>query len=468
MSSGSRVDALCVGAAKLAVSLGVLALGFSAVSDDDYARVGIAQRFAETPHLDPSGTSWLPLPFWAYGAALRAFGTGLGVARATALVLSAAGMMALWTAARWVGASRAGAVLAALVAAAFPWSAWLGAATVPEVPAAGLIVLGLAALAKHEPRVRLLGAAALAAACLCRYEAWPVAAAFALFSAGDAYRARSSVHALAATIAISTMLFWTAHGALAHGDPLFFVRRVTAYRDALGGGAPFARRAAGPVIALFGEAPEISVSALVTLALARPVRTLARPAIAASSLLAFLVVGEIGGGAPTHHAARAILPIWYLGAVAIGEAAGRLASSAVLQRAAFTVPLALVTLAIVTRAPFPRDFVDRRDALDIGQRASSLSAPGLFIDTADYGYLAVAAAFGRASLAEPFDDRDPRHGVRPDPFLSPTTLRARVRARPAAWLVVTRAHRAVAAALGPVRADNAKFALIEPTGAAEP
>ncbi|HEX3855498.1 MAG TPA: hypothetical protein VHW01_31260, partial [Polyangiaceae bacterium] len=36
--------------------------GFRALSDDDYARISIAQRFAHTPHIDPSGTSWLPAP----------------------------------------------------------------------------------------------------------------------------------------------------------------------------------------------------------------------------------------------------------------------------------------------------------------------------------------------------------------------------------------------------------------------
>ena len=58
--------------------------GVWTLSDDDYARISIAQGFAREPHFDPSGTSWLPAPFWAYGAAFRAFGTGLSVARAWA------------------------------------------------------------------------------------------------------------------------------------------------------------------------------------------------------------------------------------------------------------------------------------------------------------------------------------------------------------------------------------------------
>ena len=60
----------------------VLALGFDHVSDDDYARVTIAQSFAHAPRLDPSGTSWLPFPFWALGSVMAVFGRSLEVARA--------------------------------------------------------------------------------------------------------------------------------------------------------------------------------------------------------------------------------------------------------------------------------------------------------------------------------------------------------------------------------------------------
>ena len=46
----------------------MLHLGFSHVSDDDYARVVIAERFAHAPHLDPSATSWLAATaFWMRG-----------------------------------------------------------------------------------------------------------------------------------------------------------------------------------------------------------------------------------------------------------------------------------------------------------------------------------------------------------------------------------------------------------------
>src|SRR5262249_9150429 len=62
-----------------------------------------------------------------------------------------------------------------------PWSAGLGVATVPELFTAALTVLAMAALAPAAGRGerRILGGAALLAATLSRYEAWPVALMFA-------------------------------------------------------------------------------------------------------------------------------------------------------------------------------------------------------------------------------------------------------------------------------------------------
>ncbi len=45
---------------KVALAGLVLARGFTHVSDDDYSRTVIAERFAHVPRLDPSGTSWSP------------------------------------------------------------------------------------------------------------------------------------------------------------------------------------------------------------------------------------------------------------------------------------------------------------------------------------------------------------------------------------------------------------------------
>jgi hypothetical protein len=243
------LDAFAIGAFKLLVSALVLARGFRAVSDDDYARVVIAQRFAETPALDPSGTSWLPLPFWLYGGAFFVAGPDLGVARGVALVLGAISAVLVLIAARWLGASRVGALVAGVVAAALPHSAWLGAATVPETLSASLTALGVAAFTSDDARRRLAGAAALGAACLCRYEAWSVTAAVAVFAIAGSARKRDLERLVPAAVALAPMALWIAHGVVRHGDALFFWKRVSAYKHALGG-EPALGRIFGPLVEL--------------------------------------------------------------------------------------------------------------------------------------------------------------------------------------------------------------------------
>src|SRR5438270_8746152 len=68
----------------------VLGLGFDHVSDDDFARVTIAQSFAHSPKLDPSGTSWLPFPFWALGSAMLLAGRSLATARVASIAFASA------------------------------------------------------------------------------------------------------------------------------------------------------------------------------------------------------------------------------------------------------------------------------------------------------------------------------------------------------------------------------------------
>src|SRR5690348_440120 len=89
MDKSRSIDAAAIALLKIALSLVVLRLGFSHVSDDDYARTVISERFAHAPTLDPSGTSWLPFPFWMTGAAMTLFGRTLEVARAVHIAASA-------------------------------------------------------------------------------------------------------------------------------------------------------------------------------------------------------------------------------------------------------------------------------------------------------------------------------------------------------------------------------------------
>jgi hypothetical protein len=476
---GRAADAVGVGAAKLLVSLGVLAGGFRAVSDDDYARVVIAQRFVEAPHLDPSGTSWLPLPFWVYGSALRLFGMGLGVARGTAVFLGVLAVLLLLGAARLLGAGRVGAVLGALVAALFPWSAWLGAATVPEAPTAALIVFGMATLATETPRERLFGALALAAACFSRYEAWPIALTFAAFTTYDAARANDAPRANGAApfdgtvrargvvllgiaaVALSSIVLWLLHGTFVHGDTLFFWKRVAGYKHALGGEASFSERLLSTPRSLLDE-PVLVIGCIFALLGARLPRY-ARPALVGVALVLFLATGELSGGAPTHHAGRAVLPLWYLAALALGHAV-ELRSRELSRRSGAWLGFVAATLGLawLFRALVPPDFPDRADAVRIGSEARRLAAPALLIDTPDYSYLAVSAAFGAPPSALPLDDHDPRHARPPDAFTSTATLRERWSRHPNAWLVATTPHAETAVSLGHVIARTSSLVLVAP------
>ncbi len=203
-------------AAKAALGAYVLATGFTHVSDDDYARTVIAQQFAHHPGLDPSGTSWLPFPFWVTGGAMLLFGRSLTTARAVACVLGVVSVAAPYAALRAVGCRRAIAVAGVLVAATLPWSAWLGVATVPEAPTACLIAAG--AIAVTSVRGRVAASVALLAASLSRYEAWPVCAVFA---AACVFAARRrGAHARGATTAAAGVslvgplawMLWNARG----------------------------------------------------------------------------------------------------------------------------------------------------------------------------------------------------------------------------------------------------------------
>ncbi|MEO5731651.1 MAG: glycosyltransferase family 39 protein, partial [Byssovorax sp.] len=271
-------DVLLVALTKAAASAIVLATGFRAVSDDDFARVVIAQSWAHAPKLDPSGTSWLPFPFWIQGAVLAIAGRSLDIARATALALGLVSALLVYAAARWITRDSRAALCGAVLAAIFPWSARLGVATVPELPTAALTLLALASLVPGEgahpvTSRRLFGALALFAATLSRYEPWPIAAGFALLSLADARRARvgeSPRLALSAALALAGPAAWIAWNQRAHGEALHFLTRVAAYRKALGGGSDesaLTRFFAYPV-ALVRQEPELFAVLVVLLALA--------------------------------------------------------------------------------------------------------------------------------------------------------------------------------------------------------
>jgi hypothetical protein len=440
--------------------------GFRAVSDDDYSRVVIAARFAAEPSLDPSGTSWLPLPFWLYGIPMALFGDSLTTARVVACVLGVISALLVWLAARWLGLSARVALLGALGAIVLPYGSWLSCATVPEAPTAALILLGVVSLARAETRFRILGGAALGAACFCRYEAWAPAAVFALLSGVEAIKQKRKALWLAVAAASMPIAAWLLHGVVRHGDALFFVARVSQYRAALG------RQATGLGVSLL-QTPfallrfEPELTAIVAVALGLTLRRGESPfgpaawrsVLALAGLVAFLILADATGGSATHHPERSLLPVfWFLALLAAGLVA-RLAQ----ERRAFLLPLLSLPLALVAslllRPPIESTFVERKEEEQLGDLLRRLDARQVAVDTDDFGFFAVQAALGYGR-SWALSDHDPRHGERPR-ATTPDELATRLRSPGARWLVTTRQRAALATPLGTTRATTAHFALLE-------
>jgi hypothetical protein len=439
----SRLFAVAV---KALVSLLVLATGFRAVSDDDFARVVIMQTFAHGPALDPTGTSWLPFPFWLNGGVMTLFGTSLFVARAAAFV---AGLIAAWLlfeAAMILFADRNEALGAAILASILPWSARLGVATVPELPTAALAVFAAATLTRQEGRLRLIGAAALLPATLSRYEPWFVTAVFSALCLWDAREEKERAAKLAAAaIALLGPIGWMAHNALAHGDALHFLARVSAYKRALGGEGGLVAAITGYPLSLLREEPELCIASLSLIIYAKfkikePLpESLPRMALVALVLLLGLTAAALPGGAPTHHAGRALLTIWLVAALYVGAALYRARRLASKQR--FYLGLALASVVIVgasvLRPWFARldSWAHREAATSIGQQAAehATARDSVLLEVRDYGYYAVQAGSGAPWLFVPDRSIDPRKDIRPSSFTDPERLRRRAMMFP--WIV---------------------------------
>lgn len=468
MSQPRTLDAVLLIGVRLLLSGLVWWSGFRAISDDDYARVVIAQQFAAAPTLDPSGTSWLPFPFWLQGGAMLLFGPQLHTAIGVACASGVASTLLVWFAARLLGLARGPAFIAATLASTTAYSVWLGVATVPELLTAGLVVVGAASLAVPAQQLarrgptRLLdpavltardwGAVALCCATLSRYETWPVAAVFAVCCLWDAVLVRRATcrfaaarFVAAAVVASAGMLLWLLHGVVRHGDATFFVTRVADYQKALGGHdfdvlaalsrhprfivehAPALLGVAGigAAVAWYGRSsPRRSL--METLRTSRWVR----PVLACASLIVFLIVGDLRGAGATHHPARTLLPIWFMVCIAVGSILLRCLGQRDPQRerkgiaTGWSVRAALVVTCIIVVDSLhngvldaARHFTDRSDELAIGEQARRhLDRGGVYgspsgrvlIAAEDYGYFAMIAALADPSRAEIFDDHDPR------------------------------------------------------------
>jgi 4-amino-4-deoxy-L-arabinose transferase-like glycosyltransferase len=433
--------------------------GFRAVSDDDYARVVIAQELVHTPKLDPSGTSWLPLPFWIQGAFMALLGRGLEVARLVAVLSALACGVLVHRAALLFGARREAAWLGAALALALPWSARMSVATVPELPVAALSLFAVATLAPGvTPKQRLLGGVALLGAGLSRYEPWIVGALFALVSLRDARRARLDErpiadllhHVGAALAAVSAPAAWSAWNAEVHGSAVHYLHRVAAYKKAIDGGQLVSRILEYPFAVLRAE-PELLVVGLVVFARwwpdrheRRALRPYALPAAVLAVFVVVLVGLSVRGGAPTHHPERALHVVLLFGALLVARLGLEAHGEGRLGRREITVLVASLALAM----PFVRawwlykeSFAPREAEVAIGREVATKVEPGalVLVETIDYGYFAVQAASGRPESVKPEGRVDPVHGGAP---MAPHQLAIRARLRGARYVVGREPRRA--------------------------
>jgi hypothetical protein len=403
---------------------------------------------------------------------MAVFGRSLATAQATAVALGVLSVICVHRAALWLGLSAPRAALGALVATAIPTAARLGVCAQPEALTAGLVVLGAAATTVDGSR-RVAGAVALLAACLCRYEAWAAAAAFAVVTLHDAARgpaANLRIWLLCAAIALLAPASWIAHGAASHGDALFFLHRVAAYRRALGVTEPLARSVLAYPAALVETEPEVTLSALLVAGIAtarraRSLRRFSRPALVIGAILAFLVVGRVLDGAPTHHAERTLLPVWTFLSLFVVDALFTAFPGAHARRLTFVIALLLGVFAVSAflRSLTPTDPGVPRDAeraIGALARRHVKDDERLLVDTSDYGYFAVIAAFGAPERADPVERHDPRQPSFRDPLATSAGAAALLRSGNARWLVVDAPHVADASSFGNVVASGGGFSLL--------
>lgn len=384
-----------------------------AISDDDFARVVIAQKFAQSPRLDPSGTSWLPMPFYFDGLYMMLRGATLEAAREAAGLRSVLSALLVFTSARKLGIQR----IPALITAWFPfvWSSLsiLTVATVPEYFTAALVLSASIGIVTVQSTRAMIGAmVALLIATLSRYEVWAIA--FALSLVPTIRAPRRPFWTLSALLG---PLLWCLHGALHHGDAFFFVSRVANYKAALGEAhQPWIWVLLAYPRALFELEPLLLASGAASLLLLRKARAPMKTVLWVGSILGFQVLAltltALGNAAPTHHPERALLVIWLALPLLPALAWTKLRPKGQLSLPVWSVAGLAVGLGAYFQWQRPKSYyADRTMEVRIGQalrRAQDSKALSTVLATSDYGYFAIEAAAGHPQRFHIAHDHDPR------------------------------------------------------------
>jgi len=424
-------DLTIVVAAQLALCALVRMGGLCAISDDDYARVVIAQEFAHSPSWDPAGTSWLPLPFWVTGGALMIGDASLDQARLISLILSCLSAVTLYFSAALLGCRGYFRVIAAVGAASIPYAAFLAIATVPEYPTAAAIVFGASSLYRSQQgvevpdsRLRVLGALIVAGATASRYEAWPAALAVSAWNFWDFIQLKRQGRSpriwllVSAVVASCFLIIWPIHGAVNHDHAFFFVNRVVDYKVALGeASSSLLSSALVYPLALILQEPELILATVLGSAgifLARrgtaTLSALLRPWSVIGMLVLVLIVSAIRGGAPTHHPERALLSFWLMLALSFAQLLSN-NPPLVIRASSLALLGAVLGVSLRWQGFSPREpFTQRKAEEAMGRKLDSLlgQEAQVAILPPDFGYFAVMSAAGTPARFKVLESHDPR------------------------------------------------------------
>jgi hypothetical protein len=431
MRAGRWADVVAIAVGHALLCVGARSLGLDHISDDDFARVTIAQAFAHAPKLDPSGTSWLPFPFWVTGGLMLVVGRSLAIVRALSISIASIAATAPYLALRYAGVARRTALAATVFAFLTPWAVWLGASTVPESFTASLTsagVIGIAATLYGASAARwrapTLFGLAITAACFSRYEAWPVAAVMALALAAQAVRAETATrrqHDFAiALLCASAPIAWMAWNAHAHDGPLHFFRRVSTFKRALGEGTtdPLSALLLYPRL-LFTVRPEVTVPALLLLPTLREPSTRRRwgiPLIAVLAQVLFLAYGNARDGSAAHHPERALLSPLLLLALFVVDVGWQSIAVSIREGRQRTARAMVGCVAILWVASLVRDATDipgrgpteeRDEQIARGLALRKTQATHLTVTPCGFEHFALLAAYGAPETA----DIKPRTGA---------------------------------------------------------
>jgi hypothetical protein len=259
-------------------------------------------------------------------------------------------------------------------------------------------------------------------------------------------------------------------GSLEHGDPIFFLHRVAAYRRALEPSQTLGSFSANllhyPEVLLRAE-PELIASILLGVSFLLGQRlwlkgTYLRPLLLAAAQLVFLILGDLADGTPTHHPERPLLFSWLLASLIVADITATLFASSARWRYLGTAIAALGPILVFRSQITAREpFVDRSAEIDIGKDARALIPENeiVALDSEDFGHYAIAAALGRPEQSVVLRSHDPRNPG--STVLTDTaSLRVELERLHARWLIIDDVHRELTLPLGSIERERSGFLLL--------